>query len=81
MTAMDIWLLLCLLFVALVTLEYAILLAVRFGNGRRVHEKRIAKENKGNECNKMDRISLRLFTGIYVFTVGSYFYVVTIQRQ
>ena len=80
MTAMDIWLLICLLFVALVTLEYAILLAVRFGNGRRINKKRNAKENKGNECNKMDRISLRLFMGIYVLTVGSYYYVVETNR-
>ena len=80
MTAMDIWLLICLLFVALVTLEYAILLAVRFGNGRRINKKRNAKENKGNECNKMDGISLRLFMGIYVLTVGSYYYVVETNR-
>ena len=80
MTAMDIWLLLCLLFVALVTLEYAILLAVRFGNGILIHVKKFAKENKENECNKMDRISLKLFMGIYVLMVGSYFYVVAIHR-
>ena len=80
MTAMDIWLLISLLFVAFVTLEYAILLAVRFGNGRRIHEKNVAKENNGIECNKMDRISLKLFTGIYILTVGSYFYVVAVNR-
>ena len=80
MTAMDIWLLICLLFVALVTLEYAILLAVRFGNGILIHVKKFAKENKENECNKMDRISLKLFMGIYVLMVGSYFYVVAIHR-
>ena len=32
MTAMDAWLLMCMLFVALATFEYAILLAMRFGN-------------------------------------------------
>ena len=31
MTAMDIWLLLCMVFVALATFEYAIMLAMRFG--------------------------------------------------
>ena len=80
MTAMDIWLLICLLFVALVMLEYAILLAVRFGKGRKIHVKKVAKENKENECNTMDRISLRLFMGIYVLTVGSYFYVILVNR-
>ena len=80
MTAMDIWLLICLLFVALVTLEYAILLAARFGKGRRIHVTKVAKESKENECNKMDRISLKLFMGIYALTMGSYFYVVAVNR-
>ena len=78
---MDIWLLLCMMFVALVTFEYAIMLAIRFGNGNKIHVERLAKEKKEDACNKMDRICLRVFLGIYILTGGSYFYTVATHSK
>ena len=76
MTAMDIWLLTCMLFVALATFEYAILLAMRFGT----HSKIKPNEKMNNEikitrkCLKIDRISLKVFLLTYLLAVGTYFY-------
>lgn len=70
---MNVWLLVCMMFVASVTFEYAILLAIRFGKGNKITAKGGA-ENKGGKCSKVDKISLRMFVGIYVLTVGAYFY-------
>ena len=78
---MDIWLLLCMLFVALATFEYAVMLAIRFGKAKKIHAKMGTKENKEEKCNKMDRISLGIFMGMYILTVGSYFYTVTSRSK
>ena len=66
---MDIWLLLCMLFVALTIFEYAVMLGIRFGK-----QKKSDKANQEEICNKMDRISLWLLMGMYVLAVGFYFY-------
>ena len=55
---MNVWLLVCMMFVASVTFEYAILLAIRFGKGNKITAKGGA-ENKGGKCGKVDKISLR----------------------
>ena len=73
---MDIWLLLCMMFVALATFEYAVLLAIWFGKGKNICAQGEVGPNKEDKCNKMDRISLKIFFGIYIFTVGSYFFTV-----
>ena len=65
---MDIWLLLCMLFVALTILEYAVMLAIRFGK-----QKRDARENQEDKCNYIDRLALWIVMGIYILTVGAYF--------
>ena len=74
---MDIWLLLCMMFVAFATFEYALLLAIRFGKGRMLNAEEIAFEDKEDKCNKVDTTSLRLFIGTYILTVVAYFSVVT----
>ena len=68
---MDIWLLLCMLFVALTIFEYAVMLGIRFGKQRKSD-----KANQEEICNKMDRVALRIVMGMYVLAVGSYFYTV-----
>ena len=54
------------MFVALATLEYAVLLGIRFGKGRSVPMIGDGAENKENKCNQVDRVSLILFMGIYL---------------
>ena len=80
---MDIWLLLSMMFVALAVFEYAILLGIRFGNGKKIQIKRGAKENKEMAllCKCADRVSLRMFMGIYILIVGSYFITVATHNN
>ena len=74
---MDIWLLLCMIFVALATLEYAVMLGIRFGKNKKTNPRGAASGKKDDKCIDIDRVSLKMFMGIYVLTVGSYFYTVT----
>ena len=75
---MDIWLLLCMSFVFLALAEYAVILAIRFG------QTKIAPkvDKKNNEvavkqlCRMIDSWALRIFIGLDIFSVGTYFYCV-----
>ena len=80
---MDLWLLLSMMFVALAIFEYAILLGIRFGNGKKIQVKRGTKENKEMAllCKCVDSLSLRMFMGIYILVVGSYFLIVTTHNK
>ena len=69
------------MFVALAAFEYTIMLAIRFGKGKKMHAEGGRVANQEKKCNKMDRISLRMFLGIYIITVGSYFYSVATQNK
>ena len=73
---MDIWLLLCTMFVALATFEYAVLLGIRFGKGRTMPMIGGGAEDKEMKCNQVDRISLIMFIGIFILVVVAYFIVV-----
>ena len=77
MTAMDIWLLKCMLFVALATFEYAMLLAMRFGT----HLISASEKSKDafRRCVKIDRLSLKIFFLAYFLSLGTYFYYVGSQ--
>ena len=71
---MDIWLLLCMLFVTLATFEYALLIAIRFNKGRKIVDRMWdATESKVEKCNKIDRVSLTVFGGSFLVTVVIYF--------
>ena len=73
---MDIWLLLCMVYVTLATFQYALLIAIRFNKGRKIREvDRMwdATNDKVEKCNKIDRVSLILFVGSYLVTVVMYF--------
>ena len=77
MTAMDFWLLLCQLFVALATLEYAVLLAMKFGRQNLVGNKNHHHQSAADEkCRRLDRYSLRLFFAIHSLSVAIYFLVI-----
>ena len=78
---MDLWLLLCMMFVALATFEYAVMLAIRFGKRKKIHTVGDVVQKKEDKCYKMDRISLKIFLGIYILAVGSYFYTVAIHSK
>ena len=75
---MDIWMLICMGFVASAQFEYAMLLNIRFGklNGiRNAGEKlRKAEEASEGKCRKIDWFAMRIFLVVYILTVGSYFY-------
>ena len=77
---MDIWLLICMLFVALALFEYAIMLTIRFGkqDKNRSANKKGTKEDIIAEmmCRRIDRYALRVFLAAHVATVGMYFYIV-----
>ena len=82
---LDIWLLLCVIFVALALFEYAILLAIRFGKqnnkindnmtGNDAADKAIAK------CRKIDRYALRVFLALNVVTVCTYLSIIYTYRN
>ena len=75
-TAMDAWLLTCMVFVALATFEYAILLAMRFGTHFKINpSEKIKDEFKTTrKCVKIDRLSLKMFFLAYLLAVSTYFY-------
>ena len=72
---MDIWLLLSMMFVASAIFEYAVLLAIRFGKNWKINEEKNAQKKKEHKCYKVDRISLKMFIGTYIFAVVTYFFV------
>ena len=77
MTAMDIWLLMCMLFVALATFEYAILLTAKYGKKSR----RNAHQGAEEKYCKWDNYALKLFMGAYILTVGTYFYLLNVNSS
>ena len=76
MTYLDIWLLLCMLFVGLSIFEYAVCLAIRFGKQNQIGaENRATYYGKAEDtCRALDRYALRVFIGVYAMTVATYFY-------
>ena len=78
-TAMDAWLLMCMLTVGLAIFEYAICLATLFGKQRKNKTNTKGQENAAaaqrSRCHKIDRYALRLFVAAYNMSVGTYFYI------
>ena len=75
-TAQDIWLLLSMIFVALATFEYAVLLAIKFGKQSEGSKKDVGGKKRNEKCCKIDRYALRVFTAAYSVSVFTYFYAV-----
>ena len=75
---MDFWLILCQLFVGLATLEYAVLLGIKFGRHNRVGNKNHHHQQStvDEKCRRIDHYSLRLFFAIHSLSVTIYFLVI-----
>ena len=78
---MDIWQLLCMIFVALALFEYAFQLAIRYREKTKRSKKHFEEHEKDSNqrCLLIDRWALRIFAGLYVLVVGTYFYIVCQQ--
>ena len=74
---MDIWLLKCMMFVAVATFEYAVLLGSRFGEQKHLSLMGYDANYKATKCNRVDKTCLLLFLGFYALAVVAYFVVVT----
>ena len=74
MTALDIWLLLSMIFVALATFEYAVLLAIKFRKQSEGTKKEVDNRRRMEKCRKIDRYALRAFIVVYGVAVLAYFY-------
>ena len=71
---MDIWLLLCMGFVFLALAEYATILGMRFSLRTDPNEKiELALKKK---CGKIDKWVFKIFIGMYILVVSTYFYCV-----
>ena len=88
MTALDIWLLLSMIFVALATFEYSVLLAIKFAKQSEVHpsKKEMDAKNRNDTCRKIDKYSLRIFLVVYFISIFAYIYsvnssVITSERH
>ena len=81
MTAMDIWMLLSMLFVASAQFEYAMQLKIRFGKINKISSSSGKEGNAKAEekCRKIDRCALKAFLGVYILTVGAYIYKMSSQ--
>lgn len=75
MTALDIWILLSMIFVALATFEYAILLKIKFGkeNGKNAPKREFDSKKRDEKCRRMDHYALISFLVAYGITVFTYF--------
>ena len=74
---MDIWLLVSMMFVASAIFEYAVLLAIRFGRSRKINGEKGISGNEERNCNKVDRMALKIFLGTYILAVAIYFFAFT----
>ena len=76
MTALDIWMSCCRVFVCLAIFEYAIQLKIRFGARSKIGttRDRERKTKMENKCRKIDQYALMILSGIYILTVCIYFY-------
>ena len=79
MTAMDAWLLMCMLTVGLAIFEYGICLATLFGKQRKnkinTKDQETAAAALKLRCHKIDCYALRFFVVVFNMSVGTYFYI------
>ena len=75
---MDIWLLLCMAFVFLALAEYAAILGLRFGRKKnKIHAKDTYEEEAiKHRCSMIDSWALKIFIGLDILAMGTYFYCV-----
>ena len=70
MTFMDTWLLLCMGIVLLAVAEYAMLLGISMGKGGKTDKE------KHDLARTIDSWAMKIFIGLYVLIVSTYFYCV-----
>ena len=77
---MDVWLLLCKLFVALALFEYSVLLAIRFRKQNKIAADGMMGDTNNIlaeiKCHKIDRYALRAFLALFAITMGTYFCII-----
>ena len=82
---LDIWLLLCIIFVALALFEYGILLALRFGKQKtKIFDNMIGIDKETYavaKCRKIDRYALKIFMTAHVMIVCTYIGIVYSYRN
>ena len=78
MTSLDIWMLICMIFVAAAQFEYAMQLKIHFGDMSQISDSIVQEKKKSarGKCRKVDRYALKIFLAAYILTVGSYFLMV-----
>ena len=70
---MDIWLLLCMAVVFLAVAEYALILGICY---RKRNENDKKKKERLEMAGKIDSWAIKIFIGLYILTVSTYFYCV-----
>ena len=75
---MDIWLLMCMAIVMLAIAEYAVILGFRFGRQKnKIKSKNLEDEEAIKQrCKRIDSWALKIFIGMDVLTMVTYFYCV-----
>ena len=71
MTCIDAWLLLCMAIVFLAVSEYALILGIWYGK-RNEAEK--MKKERFERAEKIDSWAFKIFIGLYILVVVTYFY-------
>ena len=84
MTAMDIWMFICIIFVGLAKFEYAVLIKIHFGGAALVgiasaNQNELLKSKRWS--HRIDFYALLLFLTAYILTVGAYFYIYLWSRS
>ena len=76
MTALDVWMLSCVMHLVLSIFEYALLLGIRYGKQFKINTNKKGSRNDKTErmCLTIDRYALRVFVALQLLTVGTYFY-------
>ena len=75
MTALDVWLFLCMNVVAFALFEYAMLLAIRFGKQNEIRRSISGDKDEPvvvGKCLKIDHYALRGFLVYYAVLLGAY---------
>ena len=81
MTSLDIWMLICMIFVAAAQFEYAVQLKIRFGNMTKTGTNvgKGGNTRAEEKCRKVDSYALKIFLVAYIIIVGGYFYNMSIK--
>ena len=77
MTLMDVWLLLCILYVVMQLLEYTVILYILLTDDKNVLESE--KKEKLMMCRRIDSWARKFFLALDILMVGAYYYVTLVN--